>query len=164
MELIRPEIGLLFWMTVSFLIVLAILRKYAWKPILNMLSSREQSIEEALNAAKKAREDVANLKASNEKLLNDARIERDQMLREARDTRDSIVAEARNKAQQEANKILAQAREAINTEKVAAIAELKNQVAAMSIEIAEKILRQELSSYDKQKVVIENLVKDINLN
>jgi F-type H+-transporting ATPase subunit b len=164
MELIKPDFGLLFWMVVSFLSVLFILGKYAWKPILKMLGDREQTIEEALSSAKKAREEVANMKAENEKLLNQARAERDQMLRDARDTRDSIVGEARNKAQQEANKILAQAREAINTEKLSAIAELKNQVAAMSIEIAEKILRQELSSYDKQKVVIENLVKDINLN
>ena len=164
MELIKPELGLIFWMTLSFLAILFILRKFAWKPILNMLSEREQTIEGALSAAKKARDEVANMKSENERLLNEARAERDKLMREARDTRDQIVAEARNKAQVEANKLLTQAREAIQTEKSAAIAELKNQVASMSLEIAEKILRQELTSFDKQKMVMENLVKDINLN
>lgn len=164
MKLVTPDIGLLFWMLVSFGIVLFLLKKYAWKPILKTLSEREQNIKEALNTARKAKEEMAALKSDNERLINEARAERDKMLRDARDTKDAIVAEAKTKAQAEANKILTQAREAINNEKMAAIVELKNQVASMSIEIAEKILRQELSSDEKQKALMENLIKDISLN
>ncbi|MFM7218102.1 MAG: F0F1 ATP synthase subunit B [Bacteroidota bacterium] len=164
MELITPSIGLVFWMTVSFLTLLFILKKFAWKPILNMLHEREQNIAEALNTAKKAREEMAALKADNERLLNEARLERDKMLKEARDTKDAIIAEAKGKAQAEANKILAQTRETIQTEKNAAITELKNQVAGMSITIAEKILRAELSSDEKQKALVQNLLKDANMN
>ena len=164
MKLVTPDIGLLFWMLVSFGIVLFLLRKFAWKPILASLKSREESISEALNTARKAKEEMASLKADNEKLLQQARAERDAMLKEARDTKDAIIAESKSKAQAEANKILASARETINTEKNAAIAELKNQVATMSIDIAEKILRQELSRDEKQKSLMENLMRDVSLN
>ena len=164
MELIQPAIGLIFWMSVSFLLLLFILRKFAWKPILKMLSDRETSIAEALNSARKAKDEMANLKADNERLLNEARAERDRMPTEARDTKDAIVAEAKSKAQTEANKVLQQARETIQTEKLAAITELKNQVATMSIEIAEKILRTELGNDEKQKALVQSLLKDINLN
>jgi F-type H+-transporting ATPase subunit b len=164
MELIKPEIGLIFWMSISFLVVLFILGKFAWPMILKALKEREESIANALDSARKAREEMAALNANNEKLVMQARAERDLLLKEARDTRDSIVAEARTKAQTEANKIMNQMRETINTEKMAAITELKNQVAAMSIEIAEKILRQELSNDEKQKNLMENLIKDISLN
>jgi F-type H+-transporting ATPase subunit b len=164
MELIKPSIGLVFWMFVSFLAVLWILGKFAWPVILKSLKEREQSIADALNSAKKAKEEMAALQADNERLIQQARLERDQMLKEARDTKDAIVAEARNKAQGEANKIMASARETINTEKMAAITELKNQVAIMSVEIAEKILRHELSNDEKQKVLMQNLMKDVNLN
>ena len=164
MKLVTPDIGLLFWMLVSFGIVLFLLRKFAWKPILASLKSREESISEALNTAKKAKEEMASLKADNEKLLQQARAERDAMLKEARDTKDAIISESKSKAQAEANKIMASARETINTEKNAAIAELKNQVASMSIDIAEKILRQELSRDEKQKSLMENLMRDVSLN
>ena len=164
MELIKPEIGLIFWMTLSFLVVLFILGKFAWPMILKALKEREESIANALNSARKAKEEMAALNADNEKLIMQARAERDLLLKEARDTRDSIVAEARTKAQTEANKIMAQTRETINTEKMAALTELKNQVAAMSIEIAEKILRQELSHENKQKSLMDNLMNDVSLN
>lgn len=164
MKLVTPDIGLLFWMIVSFGIVLFLLRKFAWKPILSSLKAREESISDALNTAKKAKEEMAALKSDNEKLIQQARAERDTMLKEARDTKDAIIAEAKAKAQAEANKIMTGARETINTEKNAAIADLKNQVASMSIEIAEKILRQELSKDEKQKSLMENLMKDISLN
>jgi F-type H+-transporting ATPase subunit b len=164
MELIKPDFGLIFWMSISFLTVLFILGKFAWPMILKSLKEREESIANALNAARKAKEEMAALKSDNEKLIMQARAERDLLLKEARDTRDAIVAEAKNKAQAEANKILAQSRETINNEKVAALSELKNQVAAMSIEIAEKILKQELSNDEKQKNLMENLIKDISLN
>lgn len=164
MELIKPNIGLLFWMVISFSTVLYLLAKFAWKPILKMLSEREQSISEALNTAKAAKEEMARLKADNEKLLNEARNERDIMLRQARDAKDAIIAEAKTKAQAEAQKIMAQTRETLNTEKMAALAELKNQVASMSLDIAEQILRTELSSSEKQKILNHELVKNINLN
>ncbi len=164
MELIKPEIGLIFWMSLSFLVVLFILGKFAWPVILKSLKEREESIANALNSAQKAKEEMAALKSDNEKLIMQARAERDLLLKEARDTRDSIVADARNKAQAEANKILAATRESINNEKIAALTELKNQVAAMSIEIAEKILRHELSNDEKQKSLMANLIKDIPLN
>ena len=163
-KLIQPELGLIFWMTLSFLIVMFILKKFAWKPILKALSDREDNIEEALNTAKKAKEEMIALKSDNERLLNEARAERDMMLKEARDTKDAIIAEAKGKAQVEANKIMTSAREAINNEKMAAITELKNQVAKMSIEIAEKILRHELSNDEKQKALMDNLIRDISLN
>jgi len=164
MELVKPDFGLVFWMTVSFLIVVFLMRKFAWGPILSSLKERETSIEEALNAAKKAKEEVANMKAENERILQEARNERDLMLKEARDTKDMIVNEARTKAQVEGDRMITIARETINNEKMAAITELKNQVAAMSIEIAEKILRQELSNDEKQKTLMDNLMKDISLN
>jgi F-type H+-transporting ATPase subunit b len=164
MELIKPQFGLIIWMTISFLVLMFLLGKFAFPMILKSLKEREDSIANALNSAAKAKEEMQALKADNEKLLQQARAERDAMLKEARDTKDAIVAEAKNKAQSEANKIMTAARESINNEKNAAIAELKNQVATMSIEIAEKILRQELSSDSKQKSLMDNLMKDVSLN
>ncbi len=164
MELIQPAIGLVFWMIVSFLALLLILKKFAWKPILKMLSDREHSIAEALNTAKKAREEMASLKADNERLLQEARLERDRMLKEARDTKDAIIAEAKNKAHEEGQKMVAAARETIQTEKNAALTELKNQVASMSIQIAEKIMRTELANDEKQKALVQQMLKDANMN
>ena len=164
MELIKPQFGLIFWMALSFLILMFILGKFAFPIIMKSLKEREDSITNALSAAEKAKKEMAALQADNEKLLVQARAERDLMLKEARDTKDAIVSDAKNKAQAEANKILATTRETINNEKNAAITELKNQVAAMSIEIAEKILRQELSNDEKQKTLMDNLMKDISLN
>lgn len=164
MELIKPEIGLIFWMSVSFLCVLFILGKFAWPMIMNSLKEREQSIAEALNAAKKAKEEMAALKDDSEILLRQARAERDLMLKEARDAKDTIIADAKIRAQTEGSKMIAQAQEAINNQKLAAITELKNSVASMSIEIAEKILRQELSRDEKQRSLMQTLMDDINLN
>ena len=164
MDLITPQIGLIFWMVVTFVTVLFILKKFAWKPILSALNEREKNIQEALDTAKKAKEEMTALKSDNERLIQEARAERDAMLREARDTKDAIISESKSKAQAEANKIMAAARDTINTEKNAAITELKNQVASMSIEIAEKILRHELSNDEKQKALMENLIKDISVN
>jgi F-type H+-transporting ATPase subunit b len=164
MELVKPEFGLVFWMLVSFLIVLFILGKFAWKPILKALKERETSIEDALRSADKAREAMENLKADNEKLLIEARAERERMLREARDTKDAIINEAKGKATTEANRLLQMAREAINNEKQAAITELKNQVATLSIEIAEKILREQLKDATKQKELAEKYLKEVKMN
>src|SRR5258705_9184655 len=121
MELVHPALGLVFWMLVSFLIVLLILGKFAWKPILKALKERETSIEDALRSADKAREAMENLKTDNEKLLNEARAERERMLREARDTKDAIINEAKGKATTEANRLLQMAREAINNKRFASV-------------------------------------------
>ena len=164
MELVKPEFGLVFWMTLSFLIVVFILSKFAWGPILNSLKERETSIEDALNAAKKAKDEVANMKAENEALLQEARQERDRMMKEARDTKDAIVSEARSKAKSESDRLLAMARESIQNEKMAAITELKNQVATLSIEIAEKVIRQQLANDEKQKALVTELLKDVKMN
>jgi F-type H+-transporting ATPase subunit b len=162
--LVTPEIGMLFWTAVVFLLLMFVLTKYAWKPILKAVKERDASIEDALNAAEDAKRSMAELKSNNEDLLNEARVERDVMMKEARGIKDSIIAEAKTTANSEAEKIVNAARESIQHEKMAAITELKNQVAVLSIEIAEKILKDELSSADKQKALIDNVVKDINLN
>lgn len=162
--LVTPELGLIVWTTLVFCILFFLLAKFAWKPILKAVKDRESSIEDALNAAEEATKKMEALKSDNEALLNKARAERDEMLKEAREVKDKIIAEAKTNANIESEKIIAAAKESINLEKLAAITELKNQVASLSIEIAEKILKDELSSADKQKAMIENVVKDINLN
>ncbi|HVA97485.1 MAG TPA: F0F1 ATP synthase subunit B [Bacteroidia bacterium] len=164
MELVQPAFGLIFWMLLSFLIVVFLLKKFAWKPILTMIKERETFIENALNSAEKAKAEMASLQASNEKIVHQARLERDQLLKEARETKESIILEAKVKAGVEADKLIASARENINNEKMAAIAELKNQVATLSMEIAEKIIKTELSSDEKQKALIKNMLQDVNLN
>ncbi|MEQ9262002.1 MAG: F0F1 ATP synthase subunit B [Owenweeksia sp.] len=158
------SVGLFFWQTLLFLLLLFLLRKYAWKPILNAVEKRETSIEDALNTAEKAREEIEQLKSDNEKILKEARVERDTILKEAREIKEGIISEAKEKANTEANKILIQAQEQIENQKMAAITELKNQVAEMSIQIAEKILRDELSSQDKQSALVQDQLKDFKLN
>lgn len=163
-SLIEPAIGLIFWTTITFVLLLVILGKFAWKPILNAIKTREKSIENALASAENALNDMRELKTNNEKVLNQARAERDNLLKEARDMKDVIIAEAKAKAQSDAERILTSARDQITAEKNAAVAELKAQVATLSVEIAEKILRSELSSDEKQKALVNNLMKDITLN
>ncbi|MGZ3866871.1 MAG: F0F1 ATP synthase subunit B [Bacteroidia bacterium] len=164
MELVTPALGLVFWMVVTFSIILFVLKKFAWKPILGMIKDREDGIAKALKSADDALETMRELKAGNEKIMAEARNERDAMLKDARETKDAIVAEAKTKAKQEADKLISQARETINAEKLAAIAELKAQVATLSIDIAEKILKEHLSSDDKQRSLVNNLVKEVTLN
>lgn len=164
MQLVMPDTGLLIWMFITFMIVLILLRKFAWNPILKMIKEREDSIDGALKSAERAKEEMRNLQSDNEKILAQARNERDTMLKEARDMKDNIVGEAKTKAKEEADKILASAREAIQNEKMAAITELKNQVALLSVEIAEKILKRELSDENKQRDLIGDLLKDTKLN
>ncbi|MGD1846276.1 MAG: F0F1 ATP synthase subunit B [Salibacteraceae bacterium] len=164
MEIVTPSLGLVFWTTLTFLLVLVILRKAAWKPILASLKEREEKIQDALDSAEKAKEEMAKLQASNEELLKEARSERDAMLRDARDMRDKIVNEAKDKAQEEADKLLANAKENIRNDKNAAIAELKNQVGVLAIEIAEKVLKEQLSNDDKQKALVDRLMDDVSLN
>ena len=164
MELVTPAIGLVFWMSVTFLFIFFILKKFAWKPILNMIKEREDSIESALQAAEKAKLEMKELQAGNERILAEAMAERDNLLIEARETKDAIVNEAKTKAKAEADKLINQALESIRNEKMAAITELKNQVAALSIEVAEKILKEQLSTEEKQKVLVGNLLKEVELN
>lgn len=158
------SIGLFFWQTVLFVGLIFLLRKFAWKPILNAVNEREEKIQGALKAAEEAEKKMQALNNESEALLKQAREERDQILKEAREARETMIGEAKGKASAEADKIIAQARETINNEKMAAITELKNQVAVLSIEIAEKILKEQLSSNDKQKAMINNLLKEVNLN
>jgi F-type H+-transporting ATPase subunit b len=164
MGLVTPEFGLLFWMMLSFLTVMFILAKFAWKPILKMIKDREKSIEDALQSAENAKAEMNNLKAENEKILQAARNERDTMIKEARELREQMIADAKGKAKAEGDKLLAQARESIQNEKMAAITELKNQVAQLSIDIAEKIIARELSSENKQKELIGDMLKSVKLN
>lgn len=164
MELVTPDIGLAIWTTLAFIILMFLLKKFAWGPILKGVQDREETIAESLQSAEKAREEMAALQSQNEDLLREARIERDKILKEARDAKDAIISESKGKAQEEANKIIASARENIQHEKMAAISELKNQVAQLSIEIAEKIIRERLSDSEKQKALVKDLMDDVKLN
>ncbi len=164
MELIKPDIGLLFWMTVSFLIVLFILKKYAWGPILNMIKERENTIEESLEKAQKAKEEMASVQEKSDRILKEAREERDSIIKEANETKKSIIAQSREDAKAEADKILKDARQSIENEKKGAMDELRSEVADLSIQVAERILREELSSEKKQKEVMDGLLKEVSLN
>lgn len=164
MELVKPAIGLVFWMLLFFSFIFLILKKFAFPAILKALKEREDSIQNALDSAKRAKEEMQNLKAENERILQEARNERDVILKEARETKDMIVNEARAKATTEADRLITIAREAITNEKMAAITELKNQVATLSIEIAEKVIRQQLSTDEKQKALVNDLLKEVKLN
>ncbi len=158
------SVGLFFWQTVLFLALLFLLRKYAWKPILNAVNEREEGIKKALDSAENAKREMENLQADNQKLLNEARAERETMLKEARDIKNKMIEEAKDDAKQEANKMITQAQASIQSEKKAAIAELKSQVANLSIDIAEKVVRAELSNKDKQVKLVESMLGEAKLN
>ena len=162
--LLNPSYGLIVWTLLAFLTVLFILKKLAWKPILKSLSEREDSIQEALDTAKRTKEEMAELRSGHEKLIAEARLDRDKILKEARDARDIIINEAKTKAQQEGHDIMKRAQEEINLQKMAAITEIQNQVAKLSLDIAEKIIRHELNNDEKQKALMETYLKEINLN
>jgi F-type H+-transporting ATPase subunit b len=164
MQLVTPDIGLLFWMLVSFLIVFFVLKKFAWKFILNMLYEREQSIEQALKSAEKARDEIEKMQANNERILNEARAEREKIFREAREMKDKIVSEAREQALKEKDKIINDARVSIESEKNMAIRELRNTAAELSVQIAEKLLRRELSNDQKQKELVEQMIREMPVN
>ena len=164
MDLVTPGFGLIFWTSVVFLILLVLLKRMAWTPILNNVDARNKSIEEALQAAKNARDEMSNLKADNDRILKEARTERDEMLKEAREIKASIISEAKNAAKDEADKMIASAKVVIENEKASAISELKNTVGSLSVDIAEKVLRAELKDADKQNAFIADMLKDIKLN
>ena len=158
------SLGLFFWQFVIFIGLIFLLRKFAWKPILDAVNEREEGIKNALLSAENAKKEMQNLKSDNEKLLADARVERDIMLKEAREIKDKIVSEAKEEAQVQAGKMIEQAKAAINSEKNAAMAELKNQVSSLSIEIAEKVLRSELTDKASQTKLVEKMLGDVKLN
>lgn len=164
MDLVTPGFGLVFWMTLSFLIIVFLLGKFAWKPILKAIKEREDTIQNALEAADRAKEEMRKLKESNESLLQQAREERDQLMKEARETKDQIISEAKNKAKEEADKILASSREEIKNEKTKAIEELKGQVAEISFQIAEQVLAEKLADSDKQSDSVRKALSEINFN
>lgn len=155
--------GLFFWQTLLFVLLLFLLKKYAWKPILDALNSREEGIKNALEEAEKARQEMVDLKSNNEKILKEARAERDSLLKDARTMKENMISEAKEEAQAQASKIINQAKTTIENEKLAAITELRNQVAELSIGIAEKILKDELSEKDKQVELIEKMLQEAKL-
>ncbi len=162
--IIEPGIGLLFWMTITFLILLFLLTKFAWKPILKAVTDREVSIVDALNQAKLARKEIETLKAENEHIIREAKIERDAILKEAREIKDRIVSEAKDVAKVEGDKMIEQARQSINAEKTAAMADIKNQIGALSVNIAESILKEKLNNDGAQNALVENILNKSNLN
>ena len=164
MDLITPEIGLFFWQTIVFLVLLFLMAKFAWRPILNSVRDREQSINDALASAENARKEMQNLKSDNEQLMKEARAERDAILKEARELKEKTIASAAEEAKLKADRIVADAQKSIELEKQSALAELKNQVAELSVEIAEKVVRKELSSKNEQRQMIEKMLSDAKLN
>jgi len=162
--LVSPDPGLLIWSTVAFLLLFFLLSKFAWKPIVKALDERERSIEDALAKAEMAKEEMAKLTSENEQLLKQARIERDAILKEAKELKDQIVSDAKTSAQTEGAKMIEKARIEIDNQKIAAMAEVKNQVATLSLEIAEKILRKQFQDQNKQDALVSDLLKEVKLN
>lgn len=158
------SLGLFIFQTALFLLLLFLLKKYAWKPILGAVNEREEGIKNALDSAEKAKLEMENLQADNQKLLQEARLEREEMLKEARDLKNSMIEDAKGEAQAQASKMIEQAQVAIESEKKAAMAELKSHVAGLSISIAEKVVREELSNKDKQLKLVENMLGEATLN
>lgn len=156
--------GLFFMQAIILLILIVLMRKFAWKPILDSLQDREEGIQNALDAAEDAKKEIQNLNADNEKLLKDARAEREVMLKEAREMKDQIVATAKQEAQTIADDMIVQAKATITSEKQAAMSELKNTVSGLALEIAEKVVKQELSNKDKQLELVEKSLAEVTLN
>ena len=156
--------GLFFWQAIILVILIVLLAKFAWKPILTALAAREEGISNALLAAENAKKDMQNLKADNEKLLAEARAERDLMMKEAREIKEKMIADAKSEAQAQGEKMIESAKATIESEKNAAMAELKNQVSSLSLEIAETLLKEELSNKEAQTKLVEKMLGDAKLN
>ncbi len=163
MGFVTPDYGTIFWMVIIFGIVLYVLKKFAWKPILNALKDREESISEALSSADKARKEVEGLKAGNEKIIAEARKEKDVILKEAKAVKDKILAEAKEQAIKEGQKIIESARQQIEAEKKAAVSEMKLQVTELSVLVAEKIIQKELKDKNVQEEIVNDLLKDLKM-
>lgn len=164
MDLVTPGIGMIFWSTLFFLVLLFILGKFAWPAILTAVKARNESIRNALAAADRAKEEMAQLQADNEKILAEAKAERDAMMREAKTMKDKLIAEAKEKATQEADKLVKNAKESIQREKAAALNDMKEQMAILSVDIAEKILRMKLEESKAQKELVDKLINEADLN
>lgn len=164
MDLITPAIGLIVWQTLGFLILLFLLTKFAWKPVMKSIGERERSIEEALDSAEKAKQEMARLTSENEQLLIQARAERDEILKEAKELKDQIVADAKASAEAEGAKMIEKARVEINHQKSMALAEVKNEVATLALDIARKVLQKNFQDQASQEQLVDDLLKDINLN
>ena len=164
MDLVTPGIGLLFWSALFFLVLLFTLGKFAWPAILTAVKARNESIRSALDAADRAKEEMAKLQADNEKILAEAKAERDALLRDAKQVKDKLIADAKEKAAEEAKKLVQSARDAIQTEKAAAIDDMKEQMATLSVNIAEKILREQLKDRKAQKELVDKLINEADLN
>ena len=162
--MIEPGIGLLFWMTLTFLILLFLLAKFAWKPILAAVNEREVTIVDSLNQAKLAKLEVENLKAENEIIIREAKVQRDMILKEARVIKDRIVGEAKDVAKIEGDKMIESARQTIQAEKTAAVADIKSQIGTLSVSIAESILKQKLDNDSAQDTLVANILKSSNFN
>lgn len=164
MDLLTPDLGYFVWALIIFLVLLLILRKFAWKPIIKMLNEREQNISGAIATAEKVKAEMAQLQTDNEALLAKAREERAKLMKEARETKDKIINDAKEQAKVEANKIIVDAQQAINAQKMAALTDVKNEVGKLVIEVSEKILKRELSGQNKQEEYINGLVNTVKLN
>lgn len=162
--LVKPDIGLVIWMTVTFLIILFVLGKFAWKPILKAVQDREGNINDSIATAEKVKLEMAQLKNENEALLAQAREERAAMLKEAKETKDKIIAQAKEEANEVKAKMIADAQASINNQKMAALVEMKNQVGNLVIEVSEKVLRKELGNKAEQEIFIKQLANDAKLN
>ena len=158
------EFGLFFWQVLIFVGLIFLLKKFAWKPILDAVNEREEGIKNALESAENARKEMQNLQADNQRILNEARAERDAMLKEAREMKEKMVADAKNEAQAQGEKMIEQAKAAIESEKNAAMAELKSQVSTLSLSIAEKLLKDELSNTEAQTKLVEKMLGDVKIN
>lgn len=164
MDLLIPEFGLVIFQTIAFLLLMFVLGKFAWKPVLAAIKEREQSIDDALNKAELAKQEMARLTSQNEELMKQARAERDEILKEAKTLKDNIVNEAKTSAHVEGAKLIEKARIEIENQKKAALAELKGQVSALSLDIAERVLRSQLDDKAKQQDLVNSLLKDVELN
>jgi F-type H+-transporting ATPase subunit b len=164
MELLTPGTGLILWQLIIFLLLLFFLSKFAWKPIIGSLKEREQSIQDALDTAEKARLEMSQLRSDNERLLKEAREERERILREARDASNKMKEEAQQDAKASADKIIADAKAAINLEKQIALKDLRTQVSMFALEVAEKLMKKNLSTDKAQKELVEGYIKDLKIN
>ncbi len=164
MDLLTPELGLFFWTFIAFCVVFLILRKFAWGPILSSLGEREKGIADSIATAERVKAEMGQLKAENEKLMAQAREERSAMLKEAKEIKDRMINDAKEQAKAEANKIIIDAQQQIQQQKMAALTEVKNEIGNLAIEVAGKILRKQLSATEGQEAYMQLLSEDIKLN
>jgi F-type H+-transporting ATPase subunit b len=164
MDLLTPGFGLFFWTLLAFLAVFFILKKFAWKPILSALEERETGIADSIAAAEKVKKEMSQMQAENEKIMMEARAERAAMLKEAKDTRDSIVSKAKEETKIVADKMIAEARQQIEQQKMAALTEVKNEIGGLALEVAEKVLRKHLATEESQNSFASMMAEEIKMN